>query len=141
MFSKTCEYAIKAMLFIQSNNGSGRKINLQEIADGIDSPLAFTAKILQKLRKNGLLQSTIGAKGGFVVREGEKIYLIDIVKAIDGEGIFTNCVLGLPKCSCENPCPVHEKYIQVKEDLIKTVLESSLDDLLDQINVKKIVLK
>ena len=53
------------MIYIESNGVDNSKIKLNEIAEAIDSPVAFTAKILQQLKRNGLLISTIGAKGGF----------------------------------------------------------------------------
>ena len=55
------------MIFIELKSSASRKISLNEIAEAIDSPVAFTAKILQKLRKSGLIISTIGARGGFQI--------------------------------------------------------------------------
>ncbi|MBK8636145.1 MAG: Rrf2 family transcriptional regulator [Saprospiraceae bacterium] len=53
MFSKACEYAIKAMIFIELKSSASRKISLNEIAEAIDSPVAFTAKIYRNLEKAG----------------------------------------------------------------------------------------
>ena len=51
MFSKTCEYGIKATLFIAQMSQKGERVSLKDIASAIDSPSAFTAKILQTLSK------------------------------------------------------------------------------------------
>ena len=67
MFSKSCEYAIRATIFIASKCCENRKVGLKEIADAIDSPTAFTAKILQKLSKNKIINSTKGVNGGFEI--------------------------------------------------------------------------
>ncbi|MBL7758392.1 MAG: Rrf2 family transcriptional regulator, partial [Chitinophagaceae bacterium] len=51
MFSKTCEYAIRAMLFVAQKTKEGDRIGIKEIAKGIDSPEHFIAKILQDLSR------------------------------------------------------------------------------------------
>src|SRR5690606_17122287 len=100
MFSKTCEYAIKIMVFIQTLESKGEHIGLKLIAQEIDSPQAFTAKILQRLVRARLLKSVRGPHGGFRINQKRvPIYLKDIVVAIDGDGLFTKCVLGFETCS------------------------------------------
>ncbi|MCR9067029.1 MAG: Rrf2 family transcriptional regulator, partial [Cytophagales bacterium] len=65
MFSRACEYAIKIMIYIASNQQENRKTGLKEVTEAIGSPEAFTAKILQQLVKSGLLESYKGPSGGF----------------------------------------------------------------------------
>lgn len=55
MFSKACEYGIKASIFIAQQSLLDRKVNLREIAEAIESPTAYTSKILQKLSRQKLL--------------------------------------------------------------------------------------
>lgn len=131
MFSKSCEYAIKATIFIATHYKNNRKIGLKEIANEIDSPIAFTAKILQILVKNGIIKSSKGVGGGFMVLEDDYklIKLLDIVMAIDGDSIFLRCGLGLSNCSEDRPCPVHEKFKYVKKDLIAMLENTTLEEL------------
>lgn len=51
MFSKACEYGIRASILIASESVNGNRLGLITIAKKIDSPEAFTSKILQKLVK------------------------------------------------------------------------------------------
>src|SRR5690606_36683699 len=91
MFSKTCEYAIKTMVFIKTMEPKGIHIGLKLIAQTIDSPQAFTAKILQRLVRADLLQSIRGPHGGFKINDKNgPIYLKDIVVAIDGDAYSPN---------------------------------------------------
>mgnify|MGYP002795141008 FL=1 len=64
MFSKACEYGIRATIYIAMQSLEGFRVNLKEIAAAIDSPIAFTAKILQQLVKSNIVESVKGAKGG-----------------------------------------------------------------------------
>jgi Rrf2 family iron-sulfur cluster assembly transcriptional regulator len=121
MFSKSCEYAIRATIFIATQSQSNANIGIKEIAKEIDSPIAFTAKILQVLVKNNILKSTKGVGGGFMILKNDlkNLKLSDIVIAIDGNSVFLKCGLGLSNCSEDHPCPVHEKFKFVKKDLKK----------------------
>jgi Rrf2 family protein len=136
MFSKACEYGIKASLFIAMNTGRGRRVNLEEIARGIESPLSFTSKILQKLVKSRIIDSVKGPAGGFEIksRKTDGIKISEIVSAIDGKGIFEGCGLGFAQCNEKRPCPLHHKFKSVRNDL-KAMLESAtLKQLSEEIN-------
>lgn len=131
MFSKSCEYAIKATIFIATQCCKEHKVGQKEIAKEIDSPIAFTAKILQVLVKNEIIKSSKGVGGGFyILKESlNKITLLNIVSAIDGDSVFLKCGLGLSNCSEDHPCPVHEKFKFVKKDLIFMLENTTLQEL------------
>lgn len=88
MFSKACEYSIRATLLIASRSAKGERTNLKLIADEIDSPEAFTAKILQQLVRSGIIKSVKGIQGGFEIPDKQlpRLRLCDVVKAVDGDG-------------------------------------------------------
>lgn len=125
MFSKTCEYAIRAMIFIAQKSKDGNKVGIKEIAKGIDSPEHFIAKILQDLGKRRLLQSAKGPNGGFFLNEEAlECSLADIVKVVDGDKLFTGCGLGLKQCSETHPCPIHHEFRSVRMG-IQVMLENA----------------
>lgn len=130
MFSKTCEYGIRACVVIAQHSINKEIISLKSISKAINSPEAFTSKILQKLVKNKLVRSIKGAQGGYEIPNTklETLTLEDIVDAIDGSESYMSCVLGLKDCSDKNPCPAHKKYKHIKDDFVNmlkttTVLE------------------
>lgn len=131
MFSKACEYGIKASIFIAINSYEGKRVSPKEIAKEINSPQAFTAKILQALVRHKVINSVKGAYGGFEVNKNElkHIKLSQIVKAIDGDNIYNGCGLGLEKCDENHPCPVHEKFKNVRDELKNMLENTSLEDL------------
>lgn len=137
MFSKSCEYAIRASIFIATHCCKDGKVGLKEIANEIDSPIAFTAKILQVLVKNNIIKSSKGVGGGFMISKDElkSIKLSDIVMAIDGDSVFLRCGLGLSNCSEDHPCPVHDKFKFVKKDLIYMLENTNLEEL--SLGIKK----
>lgn len=121
MFSKTCQYAIRAVIYISKKSSEGKRVGIKEIAKGIDSPEHFIAKILQELSKKNLVSSLKGPNGGFFIEEGSDCTIADIVKAIDGEKIFSGCGLGLDYCSETKPCPIHNEFKVVRDELSRVL--------------------
>ena len=142
MFSKSCEYAIKAMIFVAQKSEEGTRIGAKEIANGIDAPEHFTAKIMQDLSKKKLIHSIKGPNGGFFMDEKDlKTSIADIVMAIDGDDLYMNCVLGLKACSEKNPCPIHNEYKEIKKNLIKMIENNTIADFKDKLDSGKFFLK
>ncbi|HBI00180.1 MAG TPA: Rrf2 family transcriptional regulator [Flavobacterium sp.] len=143
MLSKTCEYAVRATIIIAAETQQGNRISLREIARKIDSPESFTAKILQKLAKNQLVDSSKGNGGGFYVPHEKltKIKLGDIVLAIDGDAIYKRCSLGLNDCSEVKPCPFHHQYRPIREQLKLALDSTSLANLIDGLDTKETFLR
>lgn len=131
MFSKTCEYGIRAAIFIASESYKDNRTGLKEIAKKIDSPEAFTAKILQILSKDNIIHSIKGVGGGFEIPKEtlSQIKLIQIVSAIDGDRVFTGCGLGLTQCSEDHPCPVHDKFKAIRNELAFMLENTNLEEL------------
>ena len=136
IFSKTCEYAIRAVFYIAHKSSLGNKVGIKEIAAAIDSPELYLAKILQDLSRKGLISSTKGPNGGFYIEEDSfNRPLSDIVEAVDGNGLFYGCALGLKQCSETNPCPLHEQFkalrTQIHHLLSSTTINGFNEDLMN----------
>ena len=142
MFSKTCEYAIRAMIFIAKKSKAGGKVGIKEIAKAIDAPEHFIAKILQDLSRKGLVQSLKGPTGGFYLEERlSQCSLADIVKAIDGDKLFTGCGLGLKNCSEVRPCPIHNEFKKVREDIYNMLEDARIGEFSKQLEKNLTFLK
>lgn len=128
MFSKACEYGIRATLYIASKSLDGERVSLKDIALKIDSPEAFTAKILQEVSRNNIVRSVKGPSGGFeiAVDDMKKVMLSRIVDAIDGDAIYRGCGLGLKECDASHPCPVHDQFVAIRDELSRMLNTTSL---------------
>lgn len=131
MLSKACEYGIRASIYIASQTQIGNRVSLVDVVKKIESPEAFTSKILQKLVKCEIIKSIKGPGGGFEMdkTQMDEIKLIKIVKAFDGD-FLDRCSLGLNECSDVQPCPFHHQYKPVKEKLLHIFSNTSISDLL-----------
>lgn len=131
MFSKACEYGIRASVYIAEQSLADRKVSLKELAKAIESPTAYTSKILQKLSRNNIINSTKGPTGGFSMDKNElaKVKLSSIVFAIDGDNIYNGCGLGLKICNEKKPCPVHNQFKAIRDELKKMLETTSIKSL------------
>ncbi len=68
MFSNSSKYAIKAVLFLALNSNEDKKIMVKDIANPINVPQAYIAKLLQELSRQNVISSTRGPKGGFYLK-------------------------------------------------------------------------
>lgn len=136
MFSRTCEYAIRGLIFIAHETEGGGRIGVKDIAKGIDSSEYFIAKILQDLTKKGFLHSAKGPKGGFYFNEEDLgRTLASIVREMDGDRVFEGCALGLPECGDHHPCPLHSQFRTIRhalKDLLETTKIGDLTGKLDE---------
>lgn len=115
LFSRKCEYAIQGLLYL-ARHGDSKAISADSIASELEMSRDFISKTLQSLVKEGIVRSQKGKAGGFSLeRAPEDISLMEIVRIVDGEGIFEECVLGLPECSSNEPCPVHDTWGPLRE--------------------------
>ncbi len=143
MFSKSCEYGLRAIIFIAQQSAQDHKVSLTTISEAVNSPQAFTAKILQQLTRNNVVKSIKGPYGGFVIENGkmDRIKLSDVVNILDGDAIYTNCGLGLNKCNEKSPCPLHFKFVEVRNGLKKMLETTTLAMVVNDMNEELFFLK
>jgi Rrf2 family protein len=134
MLSYTCKTAIKSVIYLASKSEHGDKAGIKEIAENINASEHTVGKILQTLARHGLINSVKGPSGGFFINKVQQNQPIsNIVETIEGKHIFTECGLGLSKCSAVHPCPIHDEY-KVARDLIEKLFrEKKVKDLCDPV--------
>ena len=142
MLSKSAEYAIRALVYIQLQNWEGKRPGYREIAREIDSPEHFTAKILQILTKHSLINSLKGRNGGFAFDEQDgPLVLYRAIVAIDGEKTFTRCSFGFKNCDGDHKCPLHDEFSKIRNDFTRMVNQETIQALAQRIKDGDAVLK
>lgn len=135
MFSKTCRYAIRAILFLAVHTDEDKKIGVDDISEGLDIPRHFLAKILQQLTRHDLASSSKGRNGGFYMsQENKSASLLRVIESIDGKDVFTSCILGLPECSGSNPCTLHEQVKLHRIHMLDVLDNQSIEEIAKNIS-------
>lgn len=134
MLSKSCVYALRAIVYVGHHGAENHKIGIKEIGNELELPVHFLGKILQSLVKHNIIQSTKGPNGGFYINEvSGKIKLIKIIEVIDGLSFFHKCGLGMHECSDMHPCPLHGDFIVFREGLNKIFSTKTVNDLVKKV--------
>jgi len=129
IFSRQCEYALQAVLFLALRRDR-KMTSISEIAKRLDIPYHFLAKIFQNLTRKGLLKSLKGPTGGFALAmPAKEITLFHIVEAIDGVDFTRKCVLGFPECSDKNPCAVHPLWGGLREEIYSMLVSKNIQQM------------
>lgn len=134
MLSNSCRYGIRAIIYLANQPAKSGLTGIKQISRDLDLPLPFLAKILQELVREKILLSNKGPHGGFsLMKDPKKIRLIEIVKAIDGDDFFKNCVMHSGPCGGKrnhrNFCPLHDDYEKIRQDLILLFRKRTISEL------------
>lgn len=131
LYSKGCEYTIRALMHVVTEGGVER-FQAKDVCEKAGIPESFTRKVFQALVQGSFLEAARGPGGGYVLTKHPRdISLLEIIKAVDGEGTFDHCIMGLPQCEREHPCPLHEVWAGAKQQLLEQIEAKTLQDLLD----------
>ncbi len=139
LYSKTCQYALRAMERIAAAEVEAPQAWVPQAALaeelGISGPML--AQIVHRLRKAGLLSARRGPAGGVgLARPASKVAVLEVVRAIDGTGLEGRCVLGFESCTDQAPCPAHPIWSHVRPLLERELEHRSLLDLVKTVESK-----
>ncbi|MFT5369761.1 MAG: Rrf2 family iron-sulfur cluster assembly transcriptional regulator [Candidatus Latescibacterota bacterium] len=133
LFSKACEYGIRAMLYLASQDND-HPVRVREIAEALKIPIPFLSKIVHSLARNNLIYSQKGPGGGVTLAKSPSdVTMLQVVEVIDGLNLFQACALGIPYCSDDFPCPLHEKWGSLRSEIHDMLANRTLDQIIDQL--------
>ena len=110
LYSKYCEYVIKALAYLSLYSDKDKYIMVREISNKLGIPYHFLSKIFQDLSTTKWVISKKGKNGGFTLAaDPVQLTLMDIIKWSDGIHNFNKCVLGDRECGQDYKCTLHNK--------------------------------
>ncbi len=116
--TKQADYAIRAILYLA--NQPAQRAPTSRVADAMRIPASFLAKIIAQLSIAGLVHTARGAGGGIALaRDPAEISLLDVVEAIDGPILLSECVSKNGKCELKQECPLHSVWSETQMYLLE----------------------
>lgn len=129
-FSKSCEYAIQALLYLTVKGDGRTPIHLRTITSDLRIPHHFLSKVLQILSKDEIIASHRGSNGGFLLaRHPSQITLLQVAIAVDGNAFLDHCVLGYSKCNEHDACPAHGGWTPVKKLFFEMIENTTFETM------------
>lgn len=127
MFSQTTEYALRAFIYIARE--APRSVRLKEIAEAVDAPARYLAKILSQLARAGYLTSTRGPAGGFAVKPRPTPVSLAAVAAVFVPATPPRCLLGIGPCGSNPDCPVHQRWAPIAGSMSSFLARTTVEEL------------
>ncbi len=139
MFSTKAEYGVRVMAHLAKRDDNA-PVSLGSIAEAEGLPLAYLEHLIQRLRREGLVESRRGARGGYsLARAPEAITMAEIVRALEGEIAPIECITadadGELVCARDGelghePCPTKLLWTRVQGSIVRTLSDMTLQDLI-----------
>jgi Rrf2 family protein len=126
--TKKADYGLIALRHLASVPDA--TASTKDIADNYHLPVPLLAKVLQKLKSAGILESVAGTNGGYKLsRRPERISALEVVRAIDGPVILTHCFTEHGVCDQSDNCTVREPLRRVHEAILELLNNFKITDL------------
>jgi len=128
ILSKTSQYAIRVLSYMI--NADLQVFSAHHLIRTLSIPDKYLRQLLTTLSKAGFIKSIRGREGGYVfARNANRIFLSDIIDAVEGMDKYTGCLLGFPECSDDHPCSLHEKWNPIRESLLTFLNNTTLAEV------------
>jgi Rrf2 family protein len=133
IFSTKAEYGVRVMAHLAGTDVA-RPVSLGSIAEAEGLPLAYLEHLVQRLRRQGLVESRRGAHGGYTLsRPADEITMAEIVEALEGNLAPIECITPEGMCTREvagqAPCPTKLLWTRVQGSIVRTLNDMTLSDL------------
>lgn len=123
------DYAVRGVIYLASQP-PGKVSLLAEVAESVDVPHTFLAKIFQQFSKSGIVKSFRGTGGGFILADDpENITLLQVVEAVEGPITPNRCVLRPGECERDNFCTAHPIWKNIQTQVRDMLGNVTLKDL------------
>ena len=124
-------YGIHVMYDLALNAEKGPQ-SIKAIAERGDMPDAYLEQLIAVLKREGLVTSTRGAQGGYMLaRPANEITVGDVLRALEGGLSLVDCLDGEENCGKSCACPSRLVWMKLRDGLNAIVDGITLQDMLD----------
>lgn len=128
--TKKADYGLIALRHLAISGTEMESSSAKQIAELYGVPLPLLSKVLQKLARDGFLESLQGTNGGYrLARPSDEISVLDVIHAIDGPVILTSCFHDDQECDHTNNCTVREPLRKVHEAISNLLASITIADI------------
>ena len=136
MISKKAEYAINILAEL-ARRESEELLSSRNIAGTHEIPVTLVAQLVSQLQKNGLIESSRGAKGGIRLNQApERISLKQVVELFDGNIGISRCLKSDEYCNKSGYCPLHQIWKRAQGKMLQELEQTSVLDLAQSFDAK-----
>ena len=128
MFSQTVEYALRAVVLLAHRHPQPQ--TTAQISEITKVPQPYLSKVMQSLRRAGVVNSQRGVGGGIsLVKTPQKLTILEVVNSVDPIQRINSCPLGI-KSHGNHLCPLHKQLDDSLAEVEKVFSNITLQDML-----------
>jgi Rrf2 family protein len=128
-FSEAAFIALHGMVIVAQSEKK-ELVNVVQIAERLNSSKHHVAKVMQRLVKDGFLNSFRGPTGGFTMkRSAEKISLLEIYESVEGKIEIGNCPLDRQVCKFDK-CIFDNVTMKMTRNFVDYMRNEKLSDFI-----------
>ena len=129
------EYGVICALHLARRSADG-PITGREIAEFEQLPGDYVEQILLRLRRAGIIRSTRGAHGGYMLaKDASSISIRDVIAASETTTFDLHCVshpVGEERCSSSHNCSIRPVWMLLQQKIDDVLSGVHLSDLLSE---------
>ena len=128
MLGQAAGYAATALGYLATAGGTPMLV--KEMAEACEIPGPYLAKIVNTLRRVGLVRTQRGVGGGVTLaRRAQDITLLEVCELLGDPIVRKKCMLGVAECSDERGCPAHKFWGAHREELVAFLKTTTIADI------------
>jgi Rrf2 family protein len=129
LFAKPTEYAIRALIYLAAKNAP-QPVTVLEIAKSEGLSSHHLSKVMKSLTRSKIVKPIRGPGGGYsLLKDPQEITLWDVMAVLGALGGLDECAIGWTECKDENPCPLHERWTELRGKIIAYLQSTNVADL------------
>lgn len=134
--TSTSRYAIRILSFMALQDTP--MVSAKFLVEKLNISDKYLRGLMTKLTKRGLIRSIQGRDGGYVINKPfNELFMIEIIGAVEEPEKYLGCVLGFEQCYSSNPCALHDKWNDIKQDTATFFNTITLADIVDGKHIMK----
>ncbi len=134
-YSKATNYALHTMMFL-TLSPRNQTVGVEQLAKVQDLSPTYLSKILTKLVKAGLIESTPGVNGGYrISKPSTNISFLDVVYAIEGRMSLFSCSLEHDEDK-HGECLIENVMIEAEKTMTDELAKTYIHDIAKQMEAR-----
>ncbi len=130
LIRRNTDYALRLVVALVANDHIGKILSAKVLSERNKVPYSLACKLLQKYQQAGIIKSTMGPKGGFILaRRPSEITFLELIEVIQGPVQINRCMLGSFACPMQERCPLHPKLADLQEEMQRYLRNTTLAEL------------
>ncbi len=129
MFTRSTQYVVLALAELAARPPATR-MHTRALAEAAGVPRSFLAKLVPLLVRAGLVRATRGRTGGVeLARAPSEIAVADVIRAVDGERFFQECLFNLEPCGGDVSCPMYPVWDPIRSKITALFETTTLEEI------------